>query len=79
MSALETYLKGINESTGLLYQRALVNLRDYMRRTSRPELRLAIRRIKNPTYLRHLWAAGLDAGLQLEVLKRLDEIITGKE
>jgi len=79
MSALETYLKGIIETTGLLHSQAVRSARDYIRQTNIAELRMHIRRIKDPALLRALWECGLNTDLQKEVLKRLDEIMAGKE
>jgi len=75
MSALETYLKGIVESRGLLHAQAVRSARDYINLTPTNELKKAILQIKDTALLKALWECGLNTDLQRIVLKQLDKLI----
>jgi len=74
VSALESFIKKAAEERGLRHVEAIYALRAYIKAHTIEELTDAIRRIKDPFYLRTLWEAGLPAPLQRVVLEQLEHL-----
>jgi len=74
MSALETYLKAVSETRGMQRLTALRNLRRYIKQCTEEELLIAIRNIKNYTYLRLLISAGLRTPIRDAVIKQYNTL-----
>lgn len=79
MSALETYLKAIIDTKGLLHSQSVATTRRYINLTKIEDMRAAIDRITDPALLRALWECGLTAELQRMVLAQLDKLTEVKK
>ena len=75
MSYLEEYTWRILQTQGLLRQRNLAILRNYIGTTPEDQLIFAINRINMQEQLKILWEAGLHLPLQDAVLRRQQELI----
>ena len=76
---LERYTWQTLQSKGLLHQRYLAILRNYLKTTPIADLEFAIRRITKIEELKTLWEAGLSAELQKIVLRRYEELTGRRE
>ena len=76
MSALEMFIKGVEENKGIIRQRRLINLRIYIKESTDAELIRVIRRMTNKVHLKILWEAGLRQPLQKAVGTRYHELTT---
>jgi hypothetical protein len=74
MSALEIYCTEIISSRGILRQRRLRNLRQYLKTADLQTLIDAIQKTSNPQHLKILWEAGLESNLQAAVERRMLEL-----
>ncbi|MBU2249574.1 MAG: hypothetical protein KKD77_22700 [Gammaproteobacteria bacterium] len=63
--------KKVADSFGLAHKINLEVLRHYIKTTSEEKLIEEIKEIKDASYFRFLWEAGLSAGLQQVVLQQL--------
>ena len=77
MSFLEQYTWRTLNTRGLMHQRNLEILRNYLKTTPEDDLTYAIARINRIDMLKTLWEAGLKVRLQQAVLKRFEEL-TGR-
>ena len=77
MSRLIEYTRRTVDSRGLMYQRNMAILRNYINTTTEEELIRFIYEITDSELLKTLWAAGLKQPLQRAVLIRQGEL-TGR-
>lgn len=75
MSALERYAKRTYETRGLLHQRNLAVLRNYLGTTPEDDLRKEVYELTDLNLLKTLWEAGLKPRQQLWVLNRYEQIV----
>ena len=75
MSFLEEYTWRTLQTRGLMHQRNLAILRNYIGTTPENDLIYAIDRINRIDQLKTLWEAGLKVRLQQAVLRRYEELI----
>ena len=74
MSYLEEYTWRTLNTRGLLHQRNLEILRNYIKTTPEDDLIYAINRINRIEQLKTMWEAGLKIRIQQAVLRRVEEI-----
>lgn len=76
MSYLEEFAKRTRNTRGLLHQRNLGVLRNYLGTTPEDQLIEAIEKFTDIELLKTLWEAGLKLRLQEPVLRRYTELST---
>lgn len=79
MSLLERYAKRTYETRGLLHQRNLYILRNYLNTSSEDDIYNEIWEINDVALLRTLWEAGLKKRLQERVLQRYTHLTGRRE
>lgn len=72
--ALQEYIDRLQESRGLLFQRNLEALRNYINTTPEDTIIDEIYRIQTIDNIRTLWAAGLKTDLQHHSLNRYEQL-----
>ena len=74
MTLLDDYVKAVRESRGLLHQRNLGVLRNYLNTTPEDNIINEILRLQTIDDIHTLWEAGLKAREQHYALERYDQL-----
>lgn len=75
MSTTERYAQRTHENRGLLRQRNLAILRNYIRTAPEEQVRKEILLLTDLNHIKILWEAGLTLTLQEAALRRFGELI----
>ncbi len=77
MTLLDNYVKQVRESRGLLHQRYLAALRNYLNTTPEDAIIREIYQLEYLEDIRTLWEAGLNSAEQHHALIAYDQIVEG--